>query len=106
MTTIELDSLPDFEPVSGYRAKLIHSDSVTIAHWTIDKDCELPEHSHAQEQVVNMMEGEFELTIDGKPLNLKAGDVVVIPGDVPHSGRSITDCKIIDVWHPCRDDYR
>jgi quercetin dioxygenase-like cupin family protein len=47
-----------------------------------------------------------ELTVDGTPLLLTAGDVVVIPGGVPHAGRSITACKIIDVWHPLRDDYR
>ena len=53
-----------------------------------------------------MMEGEFELTVDGQPYHLRPGDVYVIPGDVPHSGRALTDCRIIDVWHPCRDDYR
>ena len=103
---VKLEEQPDFEPVPGYRAKLVHSDVMTIAHWTIDAGCALPEHSHSQEQIVNMMEGEFELTVDGVPHRLTAGDVLVIPGDVPHDGHSITDCKIVDVWHPCREDYK
>ncbi len=106
MTPIKLQDQPVFEPVTGYRGKLVHTDLMTVAHWEIDANCPLPEHSHPHEQILNMMEGEFELTLDGTPHHLKAGDVLVIPGGVPHAGRSITDCKIIDVWHPCREDYR
>lgn len=29
-----------------------------------------------------------------------------MPGHVPHSGRAITDCRITDVFHPAREDYR
>ena len=36
----------------------------------------------------------------------KPGTVVVIPPDVPHAGKAITDCWIIDVFHPVREDYR
>lgn len=106
MTKIELASLPDFSPLEGFRAKLIHTKKMTIAHWTIDAGRELPTHSHPEEQVVNLMSGEFELTVGGETELLTAGDVVVIPSDAPHSGRAISDCKIIDVWHPCREDYR
>lgn len=105
MTTIRLADEPDFVPIEGYCAKLIHTESMTVAHWTIDAACELPEHSHPQEQILNMMEGEFELILNGTPIRLQAGDVLVIPGNIPHAGRAITDCKIIDVWHPRREDY-
>ena len=106
MTKIRLESLDDFSPLEGFRAKLIHTEKMTIAHWTIDAGGELPTHSHPEEQVANVMEGEFELTVDGETELLSAGDVVVIPSDAPHSGRAISDCKIIDVWHPCREDYK
>ena len=106
MQPINLNSLENFNPVPGYNAKLIHGDTMTVAHWKIEKDHELPVHSLPHEQIVNVMAGEFELVLDGTPHRLQAGQVLVIPGDVPHSGRAITDCELIDVWHPCRDDYR
>lgn len=106
METIRLEELKDFVPFEGYHGKLVHSENMTICHWDIKQGFSIPEHSHPHEQVVNMMDGEFELVLDGDPIRLKPGDVLVIPGNVPHSGVSITDCKIIDVWHPCRDDYR
>jgi quercetin dioxygenase-like cupin family protein len=37
---------------------------------------------------------------------LAAGDVVVIPGGVTHSARSLTPCRILDVFSPVREDYR
>ncbi len=103
---VHLADLPDFVPFKGYHGKMIHTDTMTVAHWEIEANHLLPEHSHPQEQIVNMMEGEFELTVEGKPILMRPGDVFVIPGDVPHSGRPITHCRIIDVWHPARDDYR
>ena len=103
---VSLTSLPDFEPFPGYRGKLIHAKSMTVVHWTIDKDHEVPDHAHPHEQIINVMQGEFELNLSGRRVVMKAGDVLVIPGNVRHSGRSLTDCRIMDIWHPCREDYQ
>jgi quercetin dioxygenase-like cupin family protein len=100
-----LDEVREFVPFPGYHGKLVHTPFMTIAHWNIRADSPLPVHSHPHEQILSVEEGEFELTVDGKAFRMKAGDVYVIPGDAPHSGRSITDCRIIDVWHPPRLDY-
>jgi quercetin dioxygenase-like cupin family protein len=51
-------------------------------------------------------EGEFELTVDGETEVLRPGVVAVIPSDAEHSGRALTDCRVIDIFHPVREDYR
>jgi len=106
MPLIDLDTVATKTPVPGFRARFVHTDNVTMAYWNIDKDAALDAHSHVHEQVVNVIEGEFELTLAGEPLRLVPGMVVVIPSEVPHSGRALTDCRIIDVFHPVREDYR
>jgi quercetin dioxygenase-like cupin family protein len=53
-----------------------------------------------------MLEGEFEMVIEGETRTLKANTVTVIPSNAKHSGRALTDCKIIDVFYPVREDYR
>ena len=103
---ISLSAIPSREIVNGFHGRFIHSESMTFAYWNIEKGCDLPEHHHEHEQVVNMLEGEFELVLDGVPHRLAEGDVLVIPRDVPHSGTAISDCRILDVFQPCRDDYR
>jgi quercetin dioxygenase-like cupin family protein len=52
-----------------------------------------------------MLQGEFELTVEGTPLMLVAGDVVILKSGVEHAGRAITDCRILDVFQPVRQDY-
>lgn len=99
-------STPAREVVPGFFGRFVHGDNVTCAYWDIQANAELPQHQHPHEQIVNMLQGEFELTVDGVPLHLKPGDVVVLPGNVPHAGRAITDCRILDVFHPIREDYR
>ena len=104
--SISLESIESREILTGFNGKFIHSDNLTLAYWDIDEGASLPEHAHEHEQVVNMLEGEFEITVGGNPLSLKPGDVVVIPGNVPHSGKAISKCRILDVFSPARDDYR
>lgn len=105
-TPIPLVNIEPQEIVSGFRGRFVHSGQMTLAYWDIDNGAELPEHAHHHEQVVNMLEGEFELTVDGTPHRLVPGDILIIPGHVSHSGKAITDCRILDVFQPTRDDYR
>ena len=101
-----LAEVPSRERMPGMHGKFLHSGSMTFVYWDIEEGAGLPEHFHPHEQVVNMLEGEFELVVAGTPHRLKPGDVLAIPGDAPHSGRAITRCRILDVFHPIREDYR
>ena len=103
---MNLDDVPAKEIMPGFFGKMIHTETMTLAYWDIKENSSLPEHHHVHHQVVNMLEGEFELTVDGVPHRLKPGDVLVLESNVPHSGRAITDCKILDVFEPVRTDYQ
>ena len=91
--------------VPGYEAKFVHSETMTIAYWDIKAGNSLPAHSHVHEQIMTLLEGEFELTVAGEPQHMVAGDVVVLKSHVEHSGRAITDCRAMDVFSPVREDY-
>ncbi len=106
MAFIDLVDISEREIVPGYRARFVHGDKLTLAYWEVDPGAELPQHSHPHEQVANVLEGKFELTVDGESRVLEPGQVAVIPGGVPHSGKAITVCRLLDVFHPVREDYR
>ena len=106
---IHLHTLQEIEPkefLPGFFGKMIHTEHMTLAYWDIKSQAQLPTHEHPHEQVVNMIKGEFELTVDGVPHVLTAGMVYVISGNVPHSGKALTDCQILDVFQPAREEYR
>ena len=106
MPFVELNQSRPREIFPGFKAHFVHSANMTFAHWTIKAGATLPEHAHVHEQVVNMIEGVFELTIAGETRKLVQGSVAIIPSHALHSGTAITDCRIIDVFYPIREDYR
>ena len=94
------------EIAPGFHCKLIHTENNTINFLEVKAGSELKLHNHPHEQSSFITEGEFEMTVNGETKVLTAHDFVVIPGGVVHGGRAITDCKLIDVFSPVREDYR
>ncbi|WP_442582608.1 cupin domain-containing protein [Mesorhizobium sp. ASY16-5R] len=93
-------------PIPGFVGKVMHSDSMSFVLWEIAAGTLLPEHAHLHEQVVHMLDGTFELTVDGRTETLSRGQVAAIPSNARHSGRALTDCRILDAFCPVREDYR
>ncbi|MBL7761750.1 MAG: cupin domain-containing protein [Sediminibacterium sp.] len=104
-----LYQISNIEPkplIEGYTAQFIHTASATYSHVRVVAGAALPMHQHPHEQVSYVLEGEFELTVNGTPHRLVPGQVFVIPSNTPHAGLAITDCFILDVFTPVREDYR
>lgn len=106
MGLLKLDQLPELEIAPGVKARIVTADTMTVMHVNIVAGSDVPEHSHYHEQVVNVIEGELELVVDGKSHNLVPGKVMVLPPNVVHSGKAITECRVVDVFHPVREDFR
>jgi quercetin dioxygenase-like cupin family protein len=84
-----------FRPVLGERTML---NFVSFAPHT-----EAPMHVHEEEQIVLVIEGEFEFDIDGDVRTMRAGDVAVIPSWVRHGARTRgAACREVDVFNPPR----
>ena len=106
MNVFDLSELESRELLEGTEARFVHGERMTVAYWRFEPGVPLPEHAHPHEQVTNVMSGKFDLTVEGETRRLGPGSVVVIPSDARHAGRAVTDCRIIDVFHPVREDYR
>ena len=106
MSVVTLDSVPVREIFPGFRARVIHSGRTSQSWVDIDAGASFPEHDHPHEQVVNVLEGELELVVGGEVHRLTRGCVFGVPPNVPHSGRAVSACRVLDVFAPARDDYR
>jgi quercetin dioxygenase-like cupin family protein len=85
---------------------MVHGNQLTWAFWTVEKGAVVPEHQHPHEQIMHVVEGDFEFTLDGEIKICKPGDIVHIPSNLPHSGKAITPCKLMDVFSPVREEYK
>ena len=109
MNTTYFETISEIKPVEifpGFTGRFIHTETMTLVFWDVKAGSTVPEHSHVHEQMANVFEGSFELTVDGNSQVLVPGVVAVIPSGVKHWGRAITDCKLFDVFSPVREDYK
>ena len=105
MPLVNLNDLKELDLAEGIAARVVNTDTVSVAHVNLAAGALLPEHSHHHEQVVNVVDGELELTVDGDTTILSRGRAMVLPSNVTHSGKALTDCYVVDVFHPVREDF-
>jgi quercetin dioxygenase-like cupin family protein len=106
MPFIEINKLSSKEVIMGYTGRAIHTGKISLMYWTVEAGAVMPVHSHRHEQVAHVLRGKFELTVNGETRILEPGTVAVIPADLPHGGHAITDCELLDVFNPEREDYK
>jgi len=103
---ITLEEKKSKEIFPGFTARFEHTANMTLALWEVKAGNSVPEHSHIHEQVVTVREGKLELVVDGEKRTIDTGCIAVIPSNVKHSAYAVTDCKLLDVFFPVREDYR
>jgi unsaturated pyranuronate lyase len=65
----------------------------------------MPEHRHAQEQVVHILQGRMRLIVDGTPHELAPGDSFYLASNIPHGVETIENTRVLDTFSPPRDEY-
>ena len=80
-----------------------------LARLELQKGCKVPLHSHANEQISFIASGALLFRLgdgDGAEEKLvSAGEVLVIPGGLPHSAEAMEDTVDFDVFAPPREDW-
>lgn len=79
---------------------------MTLTHWRIEEGALLPEHTHPHEQISLLLEGELIIRLPDEEVTLLPGKVLVIPGGLAHSGQAVSDCIVVDIFSPPREEYR
>lgn len=71
----------------------------------LDAGSRMPEHTHAQEQIVHILSGRMKLIVNGAPHELRTGDSFYLAGNVPHGVETIENTRVLDTFSPPRDEY-
>jgi quercetin dioxygenase-like cupin family protein len=105
MPFIDTRNLEVIERLPGWHGRYFHSPSMTFAHYDFVRGASIHEHFHPQEEVYNVIEGELEVTIDGVTQTAKSGVVAIVPSNVRHSVKALTDGRAIIVDYPVRREF-
>jgi quercetin dioxygenase-like cupin family protein len=83
----------------------ISTPSVTMARFLLRKGMVVSQHSHENEQVTYVTRGSLKLIFPDQEITVRAGEVVTIPPNEPHSAEALEECEAVDVFAPHRSDW-
>jgi quercetin dioxygenase-like cupin family protein len=99
---VDVKSLKMVERLPGWFGRYFHSASMTFAHYDFKRGSSIHEHSHGQEEVYEVVEGELEVTVEGEVGIVRPGVVAIVPSNVRHSVKALSDGRAIIVDYPVR----
>jgi quercetin dioxygenase-like cupin family protein len=102
MPFVDTSKLQVIERKPGWYGRYFHSPSMTFAHYEFTQGSSVHEHVHPQEEVWDVIEGELEVTMDGVTQVAGPGVAAIVPPNVPHSLKAITNGRAVVVDYPLR----
>jgi quercetin dioxygenase-like cupin family protein len=105
MNVVTWNQMPWEVVTPGISRKIISGANEMIAHVYLKKDAIVPEHSHVSEQITYILEGSLKFRIGGEEIVVSAGQVLVIPPNMPHEAVALEDTLDVDIFSPIRRDW-
>jgi quercetin dioxygenase-like cupin family protein len=100
---VDVSAIEPVEFIPGLEFRPVLGERTMTNFVRFEPHTEAPTHVHEEEQIVIVLDGEFEFEIDGDVRTMHTGDVAVVPSWVPHGARTKeTGCYEVDVFNPPR----
>src|SRR5260370_696817 len=87
------------------RRTVAHGNTMYQMMATLAAGSIMPAHSHPQEQIVHILEGQMRLIVDGVSHELSTGDSFYLASNVPHGVETVLPTRVLDTFSPPRNDY-
>src|SRR5579863_1443409 len=85
--------------------QMVSGENATLSQLLLKKGAVVPRHSHMNEQYSWILSGTLKFIFDDREILVGAGEVIVIPANVPHSAVALEDTVDIDIFAPRREDW-
>ncbi len=90
-----LKDLIDYQEGAVVSRTLIDKKSGTITLFAFDQNQGLSEHTAPYDATVYVLDGEVEVTVSGKLIALKEGEITILPANEPHALTAKTKFKML-----------
>lgn len=84
-TALSLRDAIEYSTAGVVSRQILKNENGSITLFSFDRGEGLGEHSAPFDALVQIIDGEAEIHIDGRELRLKEGEAVVMPARAPHS---------------------
>jgi quercetin dioxygenase-like cupin family protein len=99
---IILNQLETLEVMQGAFLASVQTENLTVAYTDMKAGVEIPLHHHSEEAVDIILEGILEMQIGEKSDTLSPGMISIVPSNIMHRAKAITDCKVVTIFYPQR----
>lgn len=92
---VRLIDLVEYQRDSVVSRMLINKKSGTITLFSFDDGQILSEHTAPFDALVQILDGEAEITISGNTFHVKQGEIVLMPANEPHALKAVKKFKMM-----------
>ena len=92
---INPDDFVDYQDDSIVSRMIIERKTGNVTLFAFDDGQGLSEHTAQYDALVHVLEGKVEVTISGKTLHLKEGEIVIMPANQPHTLKALKRFKML-----------
>ena len=85
--------------------QMLSGESTTISQLVVKKGGKVPRHFHVNEQYSWIISGTLKFIFDDREIVVGAGEILVIPPNVPHGAEALEDTVDVDIFTPRREDW-
>ncbi|MBC8213118.1 MAG: cupin domain-containing protein [Candidatus Marinimicrobia bacterium] len=93
--TQNIQKLTDYQADSVVSKTLIKKETGTVTLFAFDKGQGLSEHTAPFDAMVQIVDGEAEILIDGTPHIVKSGEMIIMPANKPHALKAVEKFKMM-----------
>jgi len=90
-----LDALVSYADGSVVSKTILDKQTGTLTLFAFDKGQKLSEHTSPYDAVVQVVEGRARLTIGGQDREVEAGELIIMPANVPHAVTAVERFKML-----------
>ena len=102
----KLGEVPVVALMPGVTTRIVPAGNMTLSFAHIGPNVAGAPHSHDNEQVIVGLSGTIDILVNGRLYAISAGEVIVVPGGVEHTGLTgEEDCRVVEIFSPARKDF-
>ena len=88
-TPINVENMVEYQKDSVVSMEIIKKELGTVTLFAFDQGQGLSEHSAPFDAMVQIVDGEAEITIAGEPHTVKKGEMIIMPANIPHALQAV-----------------
>jgi len=90
---------------AGLRRQMLNGKKVSLGRMRFESGTKVPVHKHANEQITIVVSGTLLLHLDEREIELGEGEMILIPGNIPHGAVALEETETLEIFAPRREDW-